>query len=101
MSLIRRLRACGHRRQTTGDTSVDVSVQHILFSGTYGSASRGLSTLGNGFQRPYFACIDYSKINKALCLIVTINVLYDTKNTTRKKWTFENMRRQFTRLGIT
>ena len=39
-------------------------------------------------------------LNKAFCLIVTINVLYDTKKTTRKKWTFKNMRRQFTQLRI-
>ena len=39
-------------------------------------------------------------LNKAFCLIVTINVLYDTKKTTRKKWTFKNMRWQFTQLRI-
>ena len=39
-------------------------------------------------------------LNKAFCLIVTINVLYATKTTTRKKWTFKNMRRQFTQLRI-
>ena len=39
-------------------------------------------------------------LNKSFCLIVTINVLYATKTTTRKKWTFKNMRRQFTQLRI-
>ena len=28
-------------------------------------------------------------LNKAFCLIVTINVLYETKKTTRKKWTLK------------
>ena len=54
--------------------------QDLEFSGTYGSAPRGYSTRGNGFQRRYFSCGKYRKINKAFCLMDTINILFDTKH---------------------
>ena len=60
--------------------------QDLEFSGTYGSVPRGYSTRGNGFQRPYFSYGKYRKINETFCLEVTINILFDTEKTTRKKY---------------
>ena len=84
-NLVRILKNHSLRTQTYFRSSRK-KAQDLEFSGTYGSAPRGYSTRGNGFQRPYFLCGKYRKINKAFCLEATINILFDTEKTTRKKY---------------